>query len=81
MSLAVTDISALFLDNDSNREVLTEINKLLRTFIKNDLAMTSEKQVAPTLWTCKWLNDKTIPGYSKGDAVWVNTNSVTDILR
>jgi hypothetical protein len=55
-----------------NEQVLNEIfTRLLR----NDLYIGGDVGLAPTTWECRWYNDQTIKGYSRGDACWLNTEN------
>lgn len=53
----------------------------MKKFIQNDVSLISENTSSPGIWECKWVNDQSKPGYSKGDAVWLNTQTPYDILN
>jgi len=80
MTLAYQQLSSLLFHSEEGNEILAQINSLFAKLIDNNVRMTTESQIAPTLWECKWLNDDSVDGYSRGDAVWMNSTSNADIL-
>lgn len=46
------------------------LNISLTKLAENDTAILPPNDYIPKVWECKWYNDETIVGYSKGDIVW-----------
>lgn len=71
---------------DSNYTFKGELNKALQKLIANDIAMTPAHDSIPDIWKCSWYNQfdaKEISskyGYSKGQAVWLNTEDLTEFI-
>lgn len=88
MKLAYDNITDILLQNiqDSNFTFKDELNNSLNKLIQNDLVLTPEGDNTPDVWKCSWYNviDPEIIesnyGYSKGQAVWVNTEDLTDFI-
>lgn len=80
MTLNTTDISSIIFESKAGSDFLTKINQLIAGLIHNDLALAQGNEYAPGIWECKWLNDDTIKGYSKGDAVWINVFTYEQVL-
>ena len=55
-----------------NEQVL---NGIFAKLLRNDFYIGGDVGLAPTIWECRWYNDQTIRGYSKGDACWLNTEN------
>lgn len=72
MSLRYTKYEDICLKVGS-KITLNSLNAALKKLIENDNSLIPENSIVPKIWECKWFNDKTMPGYSKGDAVWINT--------
>lgn len=80
MTLAHQQLSSLIFHSEEGNEILQQINNLFAKLIDNNVSMTTESQVAPTLWECKWLNDDSVDGYQRGDAVWMNSTNIAQLL-
>lgn len=62
-----------------NKKVeIDTLNALLSRLLTNDLELVPENIVKPTIWVKRWLNGE--DPYKKGDAVWINTESVEDFI-
>lgn len=57
------------------------MNTALGKLVKNDLALNPYNFGIPLLWECKWYNNPAVKGYSKGSAVWLNTEDVEEFIK
>ena len=56
------------------------LNKIFQRLVANDNSILPDSYGIPYVWEAKWFNDPTVEGYKKGDAVWVNTETVDDFV-
>ena len=56
-----------------------DLNRRYRKLVENDVSIFPSGHI-PTVWERKWYNNDNIEGYSKGDAVWVNTESEYEFI-
>ena len=57
------------------------LNPIIDQFINNDLHVYGQYDKIPGFWKCRWYNDESIPGYSKGDFFWLNTENVMMFMQ
>ena len=57
-----------------------KLKNIFRYLLENDLKIRNEFVNVIGLWECLWYNDDSIPGYSKGDFFWLNTQNVNEFL-
>ena len=57
---------------------LNALNTAFKKLIENDNSLIPENSILPKIWECKWFNDSNVKGYSKGEAVWVNTEPLDE---
>lgn len=79
--LAVDTLSSLLFQTERGNQLINQLNSQLRSLVKNDNSLLDGNSYSPTLWECKWLNDYSIQGYSRGAAVWMNTQTPYDVLN
>ncbi len=79
--LKVDTLSALLFSTKQGNQLLSQLNAQLNSLIQNDRALLGESSTLPQIWECKWLNDPSVDGYSKGQAVWINTQTPQQILN
>lgn len=80
IDLPNSQISSLtLLEYDSIDDI--SLNNILTKFIENDKAITPYSNIFPAIWECSWYNNSNIKGYSKGDAVWYNTENPIDFIQ
>lgn len=77
MSLRYTRYEDLCLKAGS-KITLNALNDAFRKLVENDNSLIPENSIVPKIWECKWFNDSSIEGYSKGEAVWVNTEPLDE---
>lgn len=61
----------------------TNLNAAFGKLIKNDLMLnpySSNIPYIPSIWECKWYNNSSVKGYSRGSAVWMNTEDVEEFI-
>lgn len=58
-----------------------KLNEAFNKLLVNDKTLSPLNSIEPKIWECKWYNNSNIQGYSKGYAVWYNTESIDDILQ
>ena len=82
MTLEITDISSILFQSEEGNEFLKQINVLIDSLIHNDLALAQGSEYAPKLWECRWLNDNSdfTKFYKRGEAVWVNAFTDSEVL-
>lgn len=56
------------------------INNSFQKLIENDFSIFSNSDMEPQIWECKWFNNPNEKGYSQGDAFWLNTESIDDLV-
>lgn len=79
--LGAEDISALLFNTTEGSQLIDQLNNQLRLLVNNDLALLDDGQYSPQIWERKWINNSDIPGYKKGQSVWINTQTPMDILN
>ena len=79
--LAVQQLSSLLFNSEEGNQLVSMVNNSLKKLIQNDTSLVSDNTYAPGIWECRWVNDSSKSGYSKGDAVWMNTQTPYDILN
>src|SRR5574344_676909 len=79
ITLPYKELSDIFLLAEEN---ITDanLNKILGKFIANDSVLSCTSDDFPGLWECRWYNNSSIKGYSRGDAVWLNTEDMTSFI-
>jgi hypothetical protein len=78
-NLPYSHLSDLFISKEEN---ITDgiISKVLAKLLTNDLFLSPTNSEFPSVWECKWFNNSNVPGYSKGDAVWYNTEILDEFI-
>lgn len=71
------DDIALSVVDDLNTRLL---NMSFSKLIENDQSILPINEYIPKIWENKWFNNKTIDGYSLGDAVWKYTMTQDEFL-
>lgn len=69
--------------DDSNQIDIRSLNRTFRNLLLNDNANIVTGNNIPGLWEQRWYNDRnnTDLYYKKGDAVWINTENIDDVIR
>ena len=58
--------------SDNGKFSAKELNSIFAKLIQNDLYIMSNSDYIPNIWECRWYNDKSIQGYTKGHLCWKN---------
>lgn len=66
--------------NSEDGVSIKNLNEVMLKLIKNDNGLVLNNRISPGLWEASWLNDSTIKGYDKGSAVWLNTDTIDNIV-
>lgn len=80
MSLLKYDIDDILIKSDQK---ITDkvINESFYKLIQNDLTNVPTNLMKPMIWERKWFNNPSIPGYSQGDACWINTEDADEFVK
>lgn len=79
MALIYSELSDIILHEDENMTDV-RLNSSFNKLLENDRCLLQDGGNVPNLWECKWYNNESVPGYNIGDAVWINTQSIDDIV-
>lgn len=58
---------------------LAALNEVLSKLLMNDKTLVPVNVVKPQIWVARWINGE--DAYNRGDAVWINTESVDDFVK
>lgn len=78
--LPYSDFSQVAISADEYISDVT-LNAIFGKLIKNDLALNPHSSGVPSIWECKWYNNSAVQGYSKGSAVWLNTEDLEEFIN
>lgn len=66
---------------DNQRISDKTINESFHKLIQNDHSIYSDSNIEPRIWECRWFNHPDEPGYAQGDAFWLNTETIDDMVK
>ena len=74
-------LSSILFTSSNGNQLIYMLNSQLKSLIQNDNSMLENGIASPGIWECKWINDSSILGYSKGQSVWVNAMTPIEIVN
>lgn len=80
MALVYRNINDIEL-NSAEDVKTTSLNNIFNKLLDNDKSMLIQNLISPSIWECKWYSDQTIEGYQTGEAVWINTESLDNLVK
>ncbi len=58
---------------------IASLNEVISRLLMNDKTMVPVNVIKPSIWVARWINGEDT--YNRNDAVWINTESVTDFVK
>ena len=81
MNYTASQLSTILFSSQSGSQMVTQLNYALKKLIDNDISLARTDSSSPKTWECRWMNDSSVPGYSRGEAVWLNVASPRKIVK